>query len=404
MCGIITVYRKDKKNASKMVSKRYYKQKSRGSEGFGFLAVDSNHKIAELVRSEGEKKIIDALSKNESPVILFHHRRPTSTPNLEDATHPIKVSHESLEYDYYVVHNGIISNDDELKKGHDDLGFKYTTLIQKKYITSQNEYTYEMYNDSEALAIELAQCIDGKKDTVDAIGSIAFVVFQVSKEDQKLENIYFGRNLSNPLKMHNKGEFFVLSSEGEGESIDHNKLYRYSIAEQKCFERELTFKTYTSHYVGTGYSYRDYHYGSSVNNVNSGSRAGFHWNDPVQLPLSQSLEDKEDKDEENDFQFAYDDALAELYEAEYQLHDEIDYLEELYKSNGNEEVEADLILKREQLTAIEKSIDEMEAVQTEEMLLREGKAMDTMDYFDEKGRVILLPTMPTEPRQVSDDF
>jgi hypothetical protein len=50
----------------------------------------------------------------------------------------MKVSNKMLKFDYYVVHNGMISNDEELKKEHEKLGFAYTTKCM--------EYQSKFYN------------------------------------------------------------------------------------------------------------------------------------------------------------------------------------------------------------------------------------------------------------------
>lgn len=224
MCGIIFAKRLDLKLASKLISKRYDKQKMRGRQGFGFIEINDGV-VGKEFRTEGETDMLSFLSDNKCDEILFHHRFPTSTPNFIEATHPIKVSNKNLKYDYYVVHNGIINNDDELKLKHNEQGYKYTTEICKQYITSGNTYVESMWNDSEALAIDLAQAIETGKE-IEADGSIAFIALQFDKKNNKAVALYFGRNDRNPLKMELSNEIFCLSSES-GKEIKANKLNKY---------------------------------------------------------------------------------------------------------------------------------------------------------------------------------
>jgi glucosamine 6-phosphate synthetase-like amidotransferase/phosphosugar isomerase protein len=224
MCGLIYAKRTDLKLAKKLILKRYEKQKTRGRDGFGFIEIKDGI-VGNEFRSEEEKDIKTFLNSSESDEILFHHRFPTSTPNFIESTHPIKISHESLIYDYYVVHNGVISNDSELKTKHNEQGFKYTTEILKQYVTSGNTYTETMWNDSEAFAIDLCQSIETGKN-IESKGSIAFIALQYDKVTNKEVALYFGRNEKNPLKIEFSDYIFCLSSES-GREIKANQLNRY---------------------------------------------------------------------------------------------------------------------------------------------------------------------------------
>src|SRR5688572_20172174 len=115
MCGIIYARRFDGKAVGEIVAKRYRAQRSRGHAGFGYAAVGE---AVAVRRAEIERHILEPLTASRASEILFHHRLPTSTPNVLDATHPIVVSHVSLTHEYYVVHNGIIDNADELHATH----------------------------------------------------------------------------------------------------------------------------------------------------------------------------------------------------------------------------------------------------------------------------------------------
>lgn len=202
----------------KKIMKMYQEQKARGIQGFGYVAIGMNGKVTGFQRAQHEHEI-QSMLKNEgnAHAIMFHHRQPTSTPNVKECAHPILVSNEKLTYDYYVCHNGVISNDDELKAAHLTEGFAYTTTIETFYRAGGVEYpATEQYNDSEAFAIDLAKVLDKKDTYMGARGSIAFVAIQVDKVTKDVIAVYCGRNI-NPLLVK-KGEFFIISSENKDTS------------------------------------------------------------------------------------------------------------------------------------------------------------------------------------------
>lgn len=243
MCGLIFVMRRDGKPARRVTTKRYQAQKGRGQEGYGYLSI-TDWKLTSWMQAENETEILSALEKDISPTILFHHRMPTSTPNVTDATHPIRVSHELLQYDYYFIHNGIITNCDELKKVHNTQGFTYTTEL-KKYLEGHRGNKYEMgsvFNDSESLAVELALYIEKLKHNIDTSGSIAFVGVQVNKTTQEVQHVYYGRNHSNPLKLHHASqEISIIASEGGGEEIPPHTLFKYNPRSNETTETPVSF-------------------------------------------------------------------------------------------------------------------------------------------------------------------
>lgn len=214
MCGIIKA--KVKKGGAKQEILAMYKnQKHRGTEGFGYITIE-NGKLTGLKRSEDEKTILEMLKKETANEILFHHRFPTSTPNFEEATHPIVVSNDILEYDYYTVHNGVISNPEKLKVNHNKLGFVYSTAMKKQYVTKGNTYDYETeWNDSESFAIDLALYLEGKQEELDSLGRIAFISYKVDKKTKEVINVYYGRNHKNPLMIYKGNKFESMSSENK---------------------------------------------------------------------------------------------------------------------------------------------------------------------------------------------
>lgn len=229
MCGIVYVQRRDGKPAHKQVLKRYNKQKYRGSEGFGFVTLDKSHEVKDFLRYQNEKEASAELKKMAYSHILFHHRYPTSTPNIPESAHPIKVQHAELLHDYYVVHNGVITNDEELRTKHIKQGYKYTTDLYTSYVATSGKsyHTETSFNDSEALAIELARAFEGLSDKVEARGAIAYIALQVDKSTHKATALYFGHNDGNPLTVTDTPHGITIASEG-GKDIDEGS-YRMDL-------------------------------------------------------------------------------------------------------------------------------------------------------------------------------
>lgn len=258
MCGLVFVLRRDMHHAHKMVWKRYKEQITRGTDGYGYVAIENGY-LKNVGRAESEKEIEPMLSAETAEDILFHHRIPTSTPNFIEATHPIYVSHPELAFDYYVAHNGVIRNCDALKTIHEYLGYTYTTEMTQSYTSewTKNSYNYGLFNDSESFAIELARTIEGKQTKIDAKGSIAFIAIAVEKDTKKVAALYYGRNTGNPLKETYGGDKFTLSSEGTGTMVVFDRLHKYDYITGESTYTELEIGEYNIP-TGTGYYTKDY--------------------------------------------------------------------------------------------------------------------------------------------------
>ncbi len=267
MCGLNYFHARGSANVSKAIRKHYETQKKRGQEGFGIVAFDmGTKKVHYHHRCETEKEIYEALDGirdearkvdgNKTTGILFHHRKPTSTPNIKECAHPIVVINDELEYTYFVAHNGIIHNDDDLKELHEKLGYVYQTELTKSELwelPNGQSYTTpqaSQYNDSEALAIEMARYIDGKSPTMSAKGSIAVIVVQCTK-DLHVKALYYGRNLMNPLFLDKARDYFSLTSEGSAkDTVEGHKLYRYDYETEITSHTDLTFGLAASYGYG----------------------------------------------------------------------------------------------------------------------------------------------------------
>jgi predicted glutamine amidotransferase len=148
----------------------------------------------------------------EATEVMFHHRIPTSTINVRNACHPFSTK-DYFENQYVVIHNGVLHNEDLLKKEHDKLGIQYVSVQENG-----------RFNDSEALAYDLARYFEGQVDTLTARGSIAFIAVK-RDEAGKPVCLFFGRNYGNPLKMKRTKYSLTLSSEGKGEDVEAHTLY-----------------------------------------------------------------------------------------------------------------------------------------------------------------------------------
>lgn len=226
MCGLVWTYTA-KGRASKLAFARYQEQNKRGKEGYGAVCVN-NRVVDRVYRSEEENDIKGILS-NKSNMILFHHRKPTSTPNFVECTHPILVSNELLVYNYYVTHNGVINNASELKVKFEKLGFEYTTEVEELHKTKGKVYKSKnvKFNDSESFAIDLAIAIEGGKKALDSKGSIAFIALQVEKETGIVVSVFYGRNNVNPLVVEKINGNIIIASEGKGIEVPPHKLVCY---------------------------------------------------------------------------------------------------------------------------------------------------------------------------------
>lgn len=224
MCGIIGYINKDKP-ANDEVLTQFQRQLSRGKEGFGLISIelDGTYKVERSV--EQIKATVD-MKLSQSPIMLFHHRMPTSTPNEIEQTHPIFVSHDELTYDWYIVHNGVISNSDDTREMHEnDLGYVYTTKKEEKYRIGFRGTSYRSYsarhNDSEPLAIETARYLEGLSEEISTEGRAAFGAAKIDKKTNKVISVLFGRIDGSPMLVASQKDGVLFASEAhDGEQME----------------------------------------------------------------------------------------------------------------------------------------------------------------------------------------
>lgn len=233
---------------------------------------------------------------------------PTSSANKLSQTHPIYVSNKKLKFDYYVIHNGIITNEDELREEHIKEGFIYTT----DRINSQKK---EEFNDSEAFAIELAKYHEGLTKEVGSTGSIAFTAVKVNKKTSKAISILYGRT-TNPLNLDVNGDYMMLSSEGPGDEIESKRVFEYNLATKKTESYDFRVKEYI--YKGSTEFHYGYNSGVKSNAANTWpSRTGYQ---QTALPTKTSPVEINNKEVEDIYDEGYL-SQAEAY-GEYDIDQE----------------------------------------------------------------------------------
>lgn len=292
MCGIISVLNLDQvarlESASHQVHLRFEDQKHRGQEGFGLIAAQDDGTYRVERATELVKASLDLYFTKE-PFVFFHHRMPSSSDNKISQTHPILIDHPEFNSRYLFLHNGVVNNDDELQTKHVLANYKYSTQDGKKF------------NDSEALAFEVASYLEKKTKTIEAEASIAFICLKVDRTTKKITDVYFYRN-TNPLKLSVSQHKIIMASEGPGDNIVADQLYHLVWGEWKITKQKLVIapryavsetKAESKIVYHNGYDYHSYDHGSN-NRWHTSSSIGFKTedDDPKTGPEEKDREDE----------------------------------------------------------------------------------------------------------------
>lgn len=256
MCGIIYSESFEGKPVNGYIFDQYIAQKHRGQEGFGVFDGVNNH----MVHAAKESRLVNWLAKpkNESSLLLMHHRFPTSTINVRQAAHPFSTKAHFGDTQYILVHNGSVRNADELFVAHQELGIDYYSFLQDN-----------TFNDSEALLWDFALTMEGKQKKMAAYGGIAFICLKLEKG--KVKKMYFARN-TNPLNMLRDEQGIVLSSEGEGAPIDQHVLHTWNYELKRLTKRKMQIDSYQ--YNNSGFNAKDYEYKKPIGALGTGN----NWN------------------------------------------------------------------------------------------------------------------------------
>ena len=233
MCGLIGHLGKSKevtqKRARTYIMDQFQDQIGRGTKGFGLITIgEDGH--TEVLRATSEVKATLDVYMSRATHLLFHHRQPTSTENTMDQTHPMEVEHEELSWIWNVMHNGTIRNAELLKKEHEKLGYVYLTETESEYSAG---YKYKKFNDSEALAIEIARFIEGKgingeKPVIHCEGGFAFIAVATDKM-MKVKAVYIASNGYGNLSLADNGKaWYFASEEKAGAKIPTDEIITFT--------------------------------------------------------------------------------------------------------------------------------------------------------------------------------
>lgn len=225
MCGILYLNNLDGRPANQAIRDMYKHQRERGTQGFGWYSQTRK----QTFHTPNEQEAIRKLKSVEAQDLLFHHRMPTSTDNVLNACHPFTISGGKNEYVF--VHNGYLYNQYDLKAEHDKLGIVYSSMQPDG-----------RFNDSEALAYDVARYLDGNQTELKANGAIAFVA--IRKRDG---HVFFARNTASPLYLLDTKRKFTLRSKGRGASVPVNTLHEYNNLGQRVSTAALAVPEYTSY-------------------------------------------------------------------------------------------------------------------------------------------------------------
>jgi hypothetical protein len=246
MCGLVYMHNTRKKPVSGKIIKRYMNQRSRGTEGFGIY----RPLYDKMAHNPQERRMLKHMRKLNDPILMFHHRNPTSPrANVLNACHPFSTK-DFFEDEYILMHNGMVTNKQALYDKHTKMGIKYVSL----------QPDGKEFCDSECLLWEVALYLEGKQDKLDCYGSIAFILYKKDKTG-KNPALFFGRN-SSPLVMKHGKTNFVLASVGDGKSIDSDQLYKYDYVSGELSKTKLEIPSWqktTSHLSSPGSTSSNFH-------------------------------------------------------------------------------------------------------------------------------------------------
>lgn len=233
MCGIVCEINKKEKVGANILN-QYISQQRRGTLGFGLIALGEK---ATIKKTTTEHEIIESLFKFDCPAIIFHHRQPTSTDNTVESAHPFSVT--VGDKIYHTIHNGIIYDHEELYEKMKTRHQFESVSVGENWVTKKPKIEV---NDSEVLAVDLAEVISGQKKSMEATGWLAFITLVTDLELKPLE-FYFGCNDAPLLMIHDQDKLW-LASEGAGTQIKSDTLYSYSLKNHTITQKPLIMPGY----------------------------------------------------------------------------------------------------------------------------------------------------------------
>jgi|TARA_R100001530_G_scaffold62534_1_gene44984 glucosamine 6-phosphate synthetase-like amidotransferase/phosphosugar isomerase protein len=194
MCGILGVHiKKPSLLVAKNLFRIFHNQKNRGTNGAG-MALLRKGKITR-VRSVTPFNLfsigfLDFWSDvRKGDCILFHHRMPTSGGNGDriKSNHPICDEKENV----FVIHNGVIMNNDDLYTELIKGGHTFNTMTRKKKFTDSEIFAHLLENQNKGI----------KKIVKDVSGNFALAYFYKGQN-----SIHLFKDVTTPMSVFNDEE------------------------------------------------------------------------------------------------------------------------------------------------------------------------------------------------------
>ncbi len=264
MCGIIAT---TGANCLGDALRQYEAQQSRGSEGFGFIALRQGKKVAFERATNGRsiRALMLSVEDLKPDTVLFHHRYPTSTINVESAAHPLPISKKGWAHRYWILHNGVVRGESKYEIARD--GYHPKSTVEEISYYRAGGRVYEKVedtsvNDSEYLGYYIASYLEGKRKDIPMDGSIACFMVQEHKKTGACE-VFVMRNGQNPIKIQRGGKkghraFMMASESRDGAMLEPHMIWKLDQRTRTLsIHREVHIgkvSTVSSHYGGTGYT------------------------------------------------------------------------------------------------------------------------------------------------------
>ncbi|MFW6016019.1 MAG: class II glutamine amidotransferase [bacterium] len=277
MCSIFGIagFEKDKEVRMRFLEEIGIEGQSRGIEATGIATIEESGKTFLQKQSVEAMKFDWGNLPKESMAYQGHTRFSTGSPIDWANNHPFVTEIED-GYRFTVTHNGLISNDDNLKeeKELDDGGVECDSYVVNLLLEN-----VMFMQDKKELDIEVV------KEVAELLkGSYSIVVM-----DNK-GRIFFFRN-TNPCKYIHTEEGLMWAStdamlyipqnmlqikiDSKIKSTDAEKIYEYDIKNNefvnvKSFQAQYSYGKGWKHYSNYGYTNKNYNsYGKSYNSYNN---------------------------------------------------------------------------------------------------------------------------------------
>lgn len=255
MCGIIGTLVKNCETVKAEIMLIYTAQKRRGKDGFGIvIRKEDGRFIRERTRTIKELINTGIFEKiDNGDIIVFHHREPTSTPNIPHCNHPFMNEDRTIA----LAHNGVVSHAqkalDKTKKRH-----RYESLILPDKDNNTDKKYYYHVTDSEIALHTLEDYLEDRtrKDALIRLqrkfSGTFFIIFQ----EEKL--LYFTTNASDLAIYYSISGNTFLSSEF-GKKIDRDCVGFFDGSDVKYIYTPKYRNYYNYRYYNTSWDCMDFY-------------------------------------------------------------------------------------------------------------------------------------------------